>query len=252
MGKLLISGVKMYSAIESGEKISLNQLHHSCKNKLQQKMYCPACDHTIVDKATEIIKGYPNPIEKDTWITLTESEIKACKKDSNEVLKIIQFVGNDEIPEIYFSKANYLAPDKEGADTFFLLHQLLREMNKVALAKMVLREKDHFMAVKPCDGVFVAYDLHFPAEIRGTAEISVPKGKGFDKDTITLAGKLVEKMSKPFDPSIIVDEYTQGLRSIIEAKAEGKIIEIEEVRQEKKSLSLNDALKESLGEAINF
>ena len=268
IGKLKIQKVKMGSAIESGEKISFNQLHRHkieidkegevvqtskpCNCKLQQKMMCPQCyDFIIKDKKTEIIKGYP--ITKDSWITLSESEIEACKKESNEVMKVIQFVSDGDIPAIYHESAYFLWPEKDGAENFALLYKLLATMNKTALCKIVLRAKDHFMAIKPYEkGVLIAYDLHFPSEIRGVEEITPAQGNGINEEIFELAKKLVEKMSKPFDPTEIHDEYTEALRNIITAKAEGRIIEIEEVREEKKALSLKDALAESLKEAVNF
>jgi DNA end-binding protein Ku len=244
MGLLSIPHVSMYPAIDSGEKVSFNQLHWDCHGRLQQKLFCPTCNKDIVDKKAEVAKGYP--ITKDQYIVLTESEIESCKKDSNEMLRILQFVEEREIPEIYFQSAYFLGAEKEGTDTFSLFYTLLKDMKKTALAKMVLRSKDHFLALKPYNGVVVAYELYFPSTIRDTKEIEKPNTNGFDKDTIDLARKLVTKMSKPFAPEEIKDEYTEALRKIITAKSEGKVIDLIERKEEKKTLNLQDALKESL------
>ena len=74
----------------------------------------------------------------------------------------------------------------------------------------------------------------------------------FDAETIDLAKRLVLKMSKPFDPSKIKDEYTEGLKEIISAKADGRVVSIAEVKEARAALSLQDALKESLADAVNF
>jgi len=249
MGLLTIPNVSMYSAIDSGEKVSFNQLHAECRCKVQQKLYCPTCSKEIVDKKAEIVKGYP--ISKDNYIVLSEGEIESCKKESSDIMKIIQFVDEGEIPEILFESASYLS-GREGSETFSLFYHLLEECEKVALAKMVMRSKDHFLAIKPYNGVLVAYDLYFPAQIRSTDEIEKPESTGFDADTVELAKQLVAKMTKPFDPQSIKDEYTSALRDIITLKADGKVIDITPKFIETKKTSLKDALKESLKEAVNF
>lgn len=151
MGLLTIPEVNMYSAIESSEKVSFNQLHNECKCRVQQKLYCPTCSKEIVDKKAEILKGYP--ISKDNYIVLTEAEISSCKKESTDVMKIVQFIEEGEIPEIFFESASYLSAGKQGIDTFSLFYRLLVDCKKVALAKMVMRSKDHFLAIKPYNGV---------------------------------------------------------------------------------------------------
>jgi DNA end-binding protein Ku len=249
MGLWQIPEVGGYSAIESGEKVSFNQLHCKCHNRIQYKYFCPTCNAEILDKKSEVIKGYE--ITKGNYIVLSESEIEGCKKDSDSKIKIVQFIGSNEIPEIFYESALFLSADKNGADSFCLLHSLLKELDKSALAKLVLRNKDHFLNIKPYNGILIAYDLHFPSEIRDTKGIEIKKSNSFDQDTMELAKQLILKMTKPFNPDEIVDEYTLGLREIISAKAEGRIIDIPKP-QERKVLNLQDALKESLKQAVNF
>lgn len=255
MGLLSITDVPMFSAIESSERVSFNQLHSDCKCRVQQKLFCPSCQKDIVDKKAEIVKGYP--ITKDNYVVLTEEEIDSCKKESSDVMKVIQFVEPGEIPEIFFEGANYLSAGKDSKDTFSLFYHLLVGCERVALAKMVMRQKDHFFAIKPFDGILVAYDLYFPAEIRDTGEIEKPQVESLlltniDQDTFDLAKSLVKKMTKPFDREAIKDEYSDALRKIIQDKSEGKAIDVVEKKAEAKVVSLKDALKGSLGEAVNF
>lgn len=244
VGLLSINDVSIYSAIESGEKVSFNQLHAECKCKLQQKMYCPSCNKDIVDKKAEIVKGYP--MTKDSWVVLSEAEIDACKKESTNKLNVIQFVEPGDIPEIYYESPAYLGPGKNDKETFSLFYQLLKECNKVALAKIVMRQKDHFFALRAYDGVIVAYDLYFPAAIRDTAEIEKPEATGIDAETFELAKTLVESMTRPFDKNAIKDEYSDALRKIIQDKSEGKVIDITEKKVQAKVISLKDALKGTL------
>lgn len=266
IGLLNVPEVSMYSAIEAREKVSFRQLHREktvkgddgkekkvpCRCRLQQKMFCPVCDKEILDKNVEIIKGYETG--KDTYITLAQEEIDSCKKESTETIKILQFVDDGEIPAIYHESAMFLSASKTGVATFGLVCQVLSSLNKVAIGKVVIRAKDHFLAIKPYEGVLIAYDLYFPNEIRDTTELQNPKFQEslFDTETMELAKRLILKMSKPFNPEEIKDEYTEGLKEIISAKADGKVVSIAEVKEARAALSLQDALKGSLADAVNF
>jgi non-homologous end joining protein Ku len=65
------------------------------------------CDRIIVDKKSEIIKGYPQERKREEdWVIMEQEEIDSCKRDSSDTLRIIQFVTSSEIPEIYFNKPN--------------------------------------------------------------------------------------------------------------------------------------------------
>ncbi len=247
---LIESAIKMYSGIERSEKVSFNQLHHDCHNKLNQKMFCSTCNVDIVDKTAEIVKGYP--LTKEDWVILSEAEIDSCKKEASDKIRIFQFIDPGEINEIYFQSVNFLEADKDGKETFGLIYQLVVDSGKIALAKMISRGKDNFLAIKPYGGILVAYDLYFPNQIRSTDEIEKPQTNLFDKETLDLAKALVKKMTKKFDPAAIKDEYTEGLRRLIKDKSEGKAINVVEKKVERKVVSLKDALKGSLDEAVGF
>jgi DNA end-binding protein Ku len=250
---LKVVDLNLYSAIESSEKIKLHQLHCKCHNRIEYKYFCPVCNKDILDKKAEIIKGFEE--SKDSYVLLEEGEIESCKKESTGEIKVISFVNDGEIPEIFYSKANFLAPAKKTGDgnTFGLVYEILNELKKTALAKLVLRQKDHFFAIKPYNGILIAYDLHFPNEIRDTKELGdYEETNGFDADTRELAKQLILKLSRPFNPDEIQDEYTEGLKEIIEAKSKGEVIKPAEVKAEKKVVNLQEALKESLKMAVNF
>lgn len=253
---------KLAPVIESKEKISFNQLHKTkivkdekgnrkemdCHSKVYYKTFCSSCETEIIDKKSELVKGWEK--SKGNWVILTQDEVDSCKKENNEKIKIIQFIKDSEIPEVYYESSYFLFPSDEDNDTFGLFHSILKESNRMALGKVVMRATDHFFAIKPLDGILIAYDLHFPNEIRNVKDVGKFKFSEFDDETKELCKNLIDKMTKPFNPELIKDEYTEGLKEIIKAKIEGKEIKPIEKKVEKKVLSLKDALKESLEEEI--
>lgn len=244
---LVSADTNMYSAIDSGEKVSFNQLHAKCKHRVQQKLFCPDCAQEIIDKKAEIVKGYE--IQKGEYVVMTEEEVDACRKESNGVMSVFQFV-EEEVDELLFDKPNYLEGGGKNQDMFNLIYQGIVENQVVGLAKMVLRQKDHFYTIKPYKGLLVAFDMHFPAEIRDPAEIEKPKTNGFDAETMKMFGQLIRKMTKPYDESLIKDDYSDSLKDMIQRKAKGEVIVDGSVAPApKKVASLKDALAQSLAMA---
>jgi DNA end-binding protein Ku len=247
VGLVVAPEVKVYAAIDSGEKISMNMLHAECQHKVEQRYFCPLCAKEIVDKKAEIVKGYPTG--KEEWIVLTEAEIESCKKESNGVMDCFQFVENGAVAPILYQKPYYLEAGKKGAELFGLIYQGISENGVSGLAKMVSKQKDHFYLVTPYQGILVAYELHFPNEVRETTEIERPQVGGFDDATVTMFKTLIQKMTRPYDRDKARDEYTEALRAIINAKAAGQVIDISVPIAKKQSLSLKDALAASLAQA---
>lgn len=248
-GQLFISSCKLFKAIDDGEKVGFNQLHAKCKGKLNQILHCNNCDADIVDKKTEILKGYP---VGNRFVVLSQDEIDSCKREATDIVRVFQYIDPEELSPIYFSGANFLIAEKEGLEPFALWYFMLKETGKLALAKMVARGKDNFLAIQPYDekisqGVLIAYDLYFPNQIRSTKEIDTAlNATAFDTETVDLAIGLVKKMCRPFNPALIKDEYNDALRELIRARESGEKIDVVEKQSERKVLSLKDALRGSL------
>ena len=248
VGLVSVPEVVVYSGIDSGAKISMNQLHAECKHKVQEKLFCPDCAKDILDKENEIVKGYPNG--KNEWVVLSKEEIESCKKESNGVMNVFQFVEAGEVPTILYSKPHYFGAGKNSAELYGLVYHGIVENKVMGLGKIVMRQKDHFFCILPYEGILAGFELHFPEEVRSVDEIEKPKANGFDKDTLKMFSQLIGKMTKAFDKSVIRDEYTDALRGIIAAKAAGKVIDISVPKVNGSvHLSLKDMLEQSLAQA---
>ena len=252
---LNVAEVNLYSAIDSKEEIKFNQLCGKCHSRIKYQTVCPNCNREIIDKKSELVKGYE--ISKGNYVTFTDDELEALKKESNKELRIIQFVKAEEIDPIYFESSYFLSADPKGVgvETFSLLYQLIRDSKKVGLAKIVLRQKEHFFAIKAKTvkgrECLVAHSMYYPAQVRDSKEVSNPKYETtkFDPDTLELGNSLITKLTKPFRPDEIVDEYNTQLRDMIVAKSNGVEVVPEAVREVKKVFNLNEMLSASLKQA---
>ncbi|MEJ2182175.1 MAG: Ku protein [Nitrospirota bacterium] len=240
--------VKMYTAI-SRKTISFNLLHGECGTRVRQHTYCPHCEKEL--DREEIVKGYR--YGRDTYVPIEDEEIERAKKEATDAIEVMKFVDEGKIHPLYYSEASYLVPDgKVGAEAFALFLRAVEKTGKAALAKVVIRNREHIMAIKPHDGALVAYTLHYPEEIQKVSELgetALAAEAPVDEEQLALAVQIMENMSGPFRPEELVDEYSETLMSIIEAKAKGKKLEVRRPEERRKVVSLMDALRKSVQES---
>lgn len=239
--------VKSYNAIKKKD-ISFNLIHKTCGSRIKQKLFCPVCNREV--SAEELVKGYQ--YGKDMYVIITDEELSKIKKESTDVIEVLKFVNSDEIHPKFFSDSYYLVPDgKIALEAFSLFHQAMMEINKTAIGKAVIRNKEHLFAICPHNGGFIAYNLHYADEVQSQEELEELKelkGIKIEKDALEMAKKIIENLSGKFVPEEYKNEYREELMELIKAKAEGKEFKLEVKEEKAKVISLMEALKQSLME----
>src|SRR6185369_4340469 len=143
----------------------------------------------------------------------------------------------------------YIVPDgKAGIDAFAVIRDAMKDQDRVAIARVVLTNREHVIAIEPLGKGLLGTTLRYPYELRDEddyfEDIKSPK---ITKDMVELASHILQTKASHFDPSKFKDEYETALKALVKRKASGKTIELPE-REEKPSnvVSLMDALKQSL------
>ena len=153
--------VAVYPATEE-KSLRFNQLHDEDMGRIRMKRVCSIDGEEI--GFDHIVKGYE--IEKDRYVVITDEDLDAVPVESSRAIDIQQFVDLDEIDPMLFKKSYYLVPDETGAKAYALLRKALAEENKVGIAKVSFRDKEHLAALRFKDQVFVLETMYWPDEIR--------------------------------------------------------------------------------------
>ena len=157
-----------------------------------------------------------------------------------------------EIDPIYFDSPYYLGPAEGAEKAYSLLARAMEGSGKVAIARFVFRNKEHLAALRPTDGVLTLTTMRFadevvqPSELEDVLPADAPK---VSKREVEMAEKLIESLTRRFDPSAYRDEYREELMALIERKAEGKEIVQAPSAEERKATGAPDlmaALEESI------
>jgi DNA end-binding protein Ku len=211
--------VKLYLATESGG-IGFNMLHASCGNRIQMKIYCPHHDEVV--PRSETVRGYE--WSKGRYVVLTDAEMDAVPLKTVRAIEIEQFVEAEREGQAQFVKqAYYLEPDPIGRKAFELLRQVLAEQGKIAICKIVLKDREQLAALNPFDRTMLLTTLHWPDEVRALDELALPTDEIEVKPAErAMAEQLIASMTGTFDPAAYHDEYRGALMSVIEAKVAGE------------------------------
>jgi DNA end-binding protein Ku len=235
--------VKLYSAGESGRRISFNWMHEKCKTRLKQRYYCPKDDETV--ERDQMVKGYE--FAKDQYVTFNPQELKALEEQATQSVDITEFVPADQVERIYLDKPYYLGPDKGGDRAYKLLAAALKRTNRVAIAKYAARGKQYLVMVRPMDDGLILEQLLYPQEIRPFSE--VPLGESEVKDQeLELAVQLIEQAaSAEFKPDSYKDEVRERVLALIQQKVDGEEITVAPAEEpQTQIIDLMAALKASL------
>jgi len=238
--------VKMFPATSASERITFNQLHKDTHNRINMKPVDPELG--LVERS-DLVKGYE--YEDKQYIIIDESDLEAVRIESNHTLNIEAFVDEDEVDVIYQDAPYYLAPDGAMAEeTFAVLREAMRQSGKLAIARLVLTNRERVVTIGAREnGMFVTV-LRNPNEVRGTAEYfgNIPAVKP-EAEMLELAEKLIEQKVKKFDPKDYEDRYEVALMAMIREKLKGHKPIIAAAPERGNVINLMDALKASLGQA---
>ncbi len=221
--------VKLYSAV-SRKTVRFHQIDAESGARVRQKRVGPDDEEIAYE---QIVKGYE--IGPDRYVTITPEELDGLAPDKTRTIDIEDFVDLEEIDPIYYDHPYYLAPDTGAAKAYQLLVDAMEDAGKVAIARVVIRSKENLVAIRPRDGVLAMETMLFADEVVPTDSLDEMTTDATVKTTereLTMARQLIDSLSSDFEPEKYHDEYRERVLDLIERKAQGETIVIEEPTKE--------------------
>jgi DNA end-binding protein Ku len=232
--------VRMYSATESKE-LRFNFLDRRDLSPIGYEKVRKDTGEAVPSE--EVIRGFE--IEKGQYVPIEDEDLDRLDIELTHSIDICDFVDLDEIDPIYFRKAYYLLPQEGAEKPYRLLVKALDETNKVGIAKVVIRNKQHLAALRAHDDVLVLETMYYADEIRQPESVDGKAGK-LQKAEVEMAKSLVENLSDKFDPDKYDDNYRKELLQLIRAKAKGRKLPEPKEEEEGEVVDLMAALRESV------
>src|SRR5262252_5259710 len=242
---LVTCPIALFPATSDTEKVSFNQINKKTGHRIK---YTKVDAETGDEVANEdIVKGYK--VDTDTYVEVTKEELDDVALESTHTIEIDEFVPKDEIDNRYLIRPYYLIPDgKVGHDAFAVIRETVRSMNKVAIGRVVLTNREHIIALEPLSKGLMGTLLRYPYEVRDEkAYFDDIQDVKVTKDMLDLAKHIVEQKSGEFDPEEFEDHYETALVDLINKKRNGiKIAPKAAPKSSGNVINLMDALKKSL------
>ena len=241
---LVTCPVALYPATSDSEKISFNQINRSTGHRIKYLKVDAATGEEVAND--EIMKGYK--VDTDTYIEVTKDELENIALESTRTIDIDEFVPKADIDPRYLIRPYYLVPDgKVGHDAFAVIRETIRSMEKVAIGRVVLTNREHIIGLEPLDNGLMGTLLRYPYEVRDQKEyFDDIQDVKVTKDMLDLAKHIVTQKEAEFDPEKFEDHYEEALAELIKAKQNGKTIAAEPRPKGENVVDLMDALKKSL------
>jgi DNA end-binding protein Ku len=239
--------VKLYSAV-SKQTIRFRELREGDGSRVRHKRVSEADGKEVPYE--KIVKGYE--FAPDQYVLLSKDELAELEPPKSRTIEIKDFVDLDEIDPIYFEQPYYLGPDKGAEKAYALLTKAMQEENKVAVARFVLRNKEHLAAIRPMGDVLTLATMRFHDEVSDPDDLDGLLGEEKPSKPsaaeVKMAKELISSLSSKFDPTAYHDEYREELINLLDRKAAGEDVVAAKVEEPKatKAPDLMAALEESL------
>jgi DNA end-binding protein Ku len=184
---------------------------------------CKVCGREL--SSDDIVKGYE--VEKDEYVEMTDEDFEKAEAavEGGRTIQIMDFVEQDEIDPKFFESPYYIVPGKNADHVYVLLREALKKTQKVGIARMVFRDREHLAAIKPDGRALMLDTMHFAEEINEGESLSIPaESAKIGVKELNMAEKLIDMMSGEFEPDKYKDSYREALLEVIEKKAQGQQI----------------------------
>ena len=209
--------VKLQTAIRTND-MRFNFLHKKDGGRINNVRRCSTCEKDVA--YADIERGYE--YEKGQYVVLTDEDFDRVNPAATQSVDIVQFVDLAEINPMYYDRPYYLEPEKKGRHAYALLREALVAENKVGIARVVIRSKEHLAALKPNGDALVLELMHFADEIVDQGTLDFPSREKPVAAEMKMAKMLIDTMSEPFDATKYHDKRREEVMAMIEARAAGR------------------------------
>lgn len=231
MRRALWKGAISFGLINIPVELLTVQQHDELDFSMLDKRDLSAVGYKRISKKTgrevawdNIVKGYE--YEDGKYVLLSDEDLRRANVEATQTIEIDSFVDATQIPIVHYAQPYYLAPRKGATKAYALLRETLRASGKVALARIVIRTRQHLAALTPFDDIIHLITLRYPAELRAPDDLPVAaattKKVGLTAKEVQMARSLVESMSGNWDPEALHDSYRDDVMALINKKIKSR------------------------------
>jgi DNA end-binding protein Ku len=189
----------------------------------------------------QVIRGFE--VEKGRFVELSDEDVDRLDVELTHSIDICDFVSIDEIDPLFFRKGYYLLPADGAEKPYSLLVKALEQTGRVAVAKVVIRDKQHLACVRPAGKTLVLETMYYADEVRQPEQAPAPR---VSEAEVEMAKTLIENLAVGWDPGKYRDRYRTELLDLLSKKAEGEPLPEPQQAEGGEVVDLMEALRQSV------
>ena len=240
--------VGLYPAT-SDKSIHFNQFEEGTSDRIRYKKVNERTGEEVAQD--QIVRGFD--LGGGEYVIMTDEELESAEPKKSRQVEITDFVDQQDIDPVYFRSSYYLAPEGAGADkAYALLRQAMAESDRVAIATLVMRNKEYLVAIRPEGDALALHTMYFSDEVRqpGQDLPELPEDNEVSDRELSMAQLLIESMQNDWDPARYHDTHREKVEALIEEKRQGHEIVLQAPpEQPAKVVDLMEALNASIAAA---
>jgi DNA end-binding protein Ku len=236
--------VKLFSATSS-HSVDFHQFAKDTGERIRYKRVAEKSGKEV--EYADIVKGHE--VDDGRYVIVTPEELAAVEPTKSRTIDIEDFVSLDEIDPIYWNNTYYLAPagDVGAEKPYMLLMQAMTQSKKVAIARFVMREKQYLATIRPVGDMLGMSTMYFADEVRGVDDVgNIPEDVKVSDREVAMAEQLIDSLTSAWEPTKYEDTYQERVLELIQRKAKGEDIVIEEEEKTPEVIDLMEALRASV------
>ncbi len=208
--------VRLYTATQS-LRPHFVRLHERDGSPVERALRCRAEHLEISPNETVRAAEY----EPDRYVTLTDQELERTAPAHVKSVDIKQFCSRGSIDPVYYEKPFYAVPGRGGERGYSLLREVLARTGMLAIAQLIMHEREHIAALLVQGDMLVLNQLRFADELLPRNRLKTPPLPKPSPDEIDALTAIVRRFNGPFYIQDYHDEHSEYVRQLIERKAKG-------------------------------
>jgi DNA end-binding protein Ku len=210
-----------------------HQIHEKDGAPIEIHRFCEKEDREVPYE--EITHGYE--LDDGRQVIVSDLELQAIEPRRTRTIDIEQFVDLADVDPIYFDHPYFLVPASEddgSVRAYRLLTEVMRQTDRAALGRFVMRAKEYLAIVRHRDGALSLTTMRFADEVRSPKDVDAATQKAHKptKKQLDAAVAVIEELSCEWEPDKFKDQYRERLQRIVDRKRKGETIKAPAVAEQ--------------------